>query len=205
MRNKMVEEQIISRGVKNTKVLDAMRKVPRHKFVPPEQIQYAYEDFPLSIGHKQTISQPYIVGFMTEAVDPGKDDKILEIGTGSGYQAAVLSEIVSSVYSLEIIPELGSEASGRLKDLGYSNVKVRIADGYYGWKEEAPFDAIIVTAAATEVPEPLFEQLKEGGRMVIPIGSAFSIQDLVIVTKKKGKMKMNKVFSVRFVPFTRYD
>ena len=203
LRKQMVDTQIRARGVYNTRVLKAMENVPRHLFVPPELQSVAYEDRPLLIGHGQTISQPYIVAFMTEAIRPEPDDKVLEIGTGSGYQAAVLAEIVDSVYTLEIIPELGKEAAGRLRNLGYHNVKAKVSDGYYGWQEHAPFDAIIVTAAADEIPEPLLEQLKDGGRMIIPIEYAWGNQELVLVTKKKGEIKKKKILPVRFVPFTR--
>lgn len=203
LRNQMVETQIKARGVKDKKVLEAMKKVPRHLFVPSAYQSSAYHDRPLPIGQSQTISQPYIVGYMTEAIDPEENDVVLEIGTGSGYQAAVLAEIVKRVYTLEIIPELGIMAKERLKILGYNNIEAKVSDGYYGWQEFAPFDAIVVTAAAEQIPEPLIEQLKEGGRMIIPIGRAFDIQNLVLVTKKNGETKVKKLFPVRFVPFTR--
>ena len=203
LRSKMVETQIKSRGVKDIKVLEAMNKVPRHLFVPSGYQSSAYQDRPLPIGQSQTISQPYIVAYMTEAIHPEIDDVVLEIGTGSGYQAAILAEIVKKVYTLEIIPELGIMAKERLKILGYANVKAKVSDGYYGWREFAPFDAIVVTAAAEQIPEPLIEQLKEGGRMIIPVGPAFDIQNLVLVTKKNGEPKIKKLFPVRFVPFTR--
>ncbi len=198
----MVENQIENRGISNKSVLEAMRRVPRHLFVPEDQRENAYTDNALPIKHNQTISQPYIVGFMTEAIDPRPGDKVLEIGTGSGYQAAVLAEIVGWVYSIEIIPALGKDADILLKDLGYGNVSIKIADGYYGWKEEAPFDAIVVTAAAPEIPTLLFDQLAEGGRLIIPIGRDFSIQHLMLVKKKNGKMHRTQLFPVRFVPFT---
>ena len=203
LRKQMVDTQIRARGVYNNRVLKAMENVPRHLFVPAEYRSMAYDDRPLPIGHGQTISQPYIVAFMTEAIRPGPEDKVLEIGTGSGYQAAVLAEIVDSVYTLEIIDELGKEAAARLHKLGYHNVKAKVSDGYYGWQEYAPFDAIIVTAAAEEIPEPLIEQLKEGGRMIIPVEYVFGNQELVLVTKKKGEIKKKKILPVRFVPFTR--
>ena len=199
----MVREQIQSRGVTNAKVLSSMKKVPRHLFVPSKQVPYAYEDRPLPIGHGQTISQPYIVGFMTAAIEPKENSKVLEIGTGSGYQAAVLAEIVDKVYTLEIVDALADESSQRFKDLKYDNVYAKRSDGYYGWSEYAPFDAIVVTAAAADIPPPLFEQLKEGGKMIIPVGPTFSVQSLVLVTKKDGKMKTQNLFGVRFVPFTR--
>jgi len=203
LRNQMVETQIRARGVNNKQVLDAMKKVPRHLFVPREYQSSAYADRPLPIGLGQTISQPYIVGYMTEAIDPRADDRVLEIGTGSGYQAAVLAEIVKEVFTLEIVPELGMMAKERLAIMGYGNIKAKVSDGYYGWREFAPFDAIVVTAAAEEIPEPLIEQLAEGGKMIIPIGSQFEIQNLVLVTKKNGEIKIKKLFGVRFVPFTR--
>lgn len=203
LRNKMVETQIRARGVKDKNVLAAMKKVPRHLFVPSQYQSAAYNDRPLPIGQNQTISQPYIVGFMTEAIGPEADDVVLEIGTGSGYQAAVLAEIVKKVYTLEIIPELGMLAKERLHILGYKNIEAKVSDGYYGWGEFAPFDAIIVTAAAAKIPEPLIEQLKEGGKMIIPVGDAYEVQHLVLVTKKNGEAKIKKLFPVRFVPFTR--
>jgi len=203
LRDQMVETQIRARGISDPTVLNAMRKVPRHLFVPTQHQSSAYEDYPLPIGEDQTISQPYIVGYMTEAIHPGKEDVVLEIGTGSGYQAAVLAEIVKEVYTLEIIPQLGMMAKERLKILGYNNVHAKVSDGYHGWSEFAPFDAIIVTAAAEEIPEPLIDQLKEGGSMIIPVGSSFDVQNLVLVTKKNGKVNIKKLLPVRFVPFTR--
>ncbi len=203
LRHQMVETQIKARGISDQKVLESMNKVPRHLFVDAQYQSAAYQDRPLPIGENQTISQPYIVGYMTEAIHPDSEDVVLEIGTGSGYQAAVLAEIVKKVYTLEIIPELGVLAKERLKILGYENIQVKVSDGYYGWSEFAPFDAIIVTAAAEEVPEPLIEQLKEDGRMIIPVGSSFDVQNLVLVTKKNGAVKIKKLLPVRFVPFTR--
>ncbi len=202
-RRDMVEYQIKGRGVTHTATLNSMLKVPRHEFVPDRQKRYAYEDRPLSIGNNQTISQPYIVGYMTAVVKPGKNDKILEIGTGSGYQAAVLAEIVTSVYTIEIIPELGEKAKTTFDRLGYTNIITRIGDGYSGWPSEAPFDAIIVTAAPEEIPPPLVEQLKEGGRLIIPVGPRHLVQSLILVTKKNGEIKKQNLFPVRFVPFTR--
>ncbi|MCD6318295.1 protein-L-isoaspartate(D-aspartate) O-methyltransferase [Candidatus Aerophobetes bacterium] len=196
----MVTEQIEARGVKDKNVLEAMRKVPRHKFVSDEYKPYAYQDSPLPIECGQTISQPYIVGLMSELLKPKKEDKILEIGTGSGYQAAVLSLIVKKVYTIEIFEKLGTSAKKRLKDLGYNNVEVKIADGYYGWKENAPFDCIIVTCAAGYVPPPLLEQLKEGGRMCIPVGAPFLVQTLMLIEKKEGKIISHSICPVRFVP-----
>ena len=203
LRHQMVEQQILARGVRNAKVLEAMKNVPRHLFVPNKYRSSAYQDRPLPIGMNQTISQPYIVGYMTEAIHPKKDDKVLEIGTGSGYQAAVLAEIVDKVYTLEIVSELGEKAKKLLKSMGYTNVYARVTDGYHGWSEHAPFDAIIVTAAAEEIPKPLIDQLADPGRMVIPVGPRFDVQYLVLVTKKNGKVKMENLFAVRFVPFTR--
>lgn len=199
----MVTEQIAKRGVKHVHTLDAMRKVERHLFVSPEHMHMAYRDGPLSIGYGQTISQPYIVAYMTQIIDPKPNYKILEIGTGSGYQAAVLAEIVDKVYTIEIIPELGETASDRLKKLGYNNVKVIKADGYYGLQEQAPFDAIVVTAAAEHIPPSLIQQLKEGGKMIIPVGSPFLVQTLMLVEKKRGRTSTSSLMPVRFVPFTR--
>lgn len=198
-REKMVKEQIEARGVKDKKVLQAMRKVPRHKFVPQDYIPHAYEDRPLPIGLGQTISQPYIVAFMTELLKLEKNNKVLEVGTGSGYQAAVLAEIVDKVYTVEILEKLGREARKRLEKLGYENIQVNIADGYYGWKEYAPYDAIIVTCAAEHVPPPLIQQLKEDGRMCIPVGG-FLTQNLLLIKKEKGKVVSRNVLPVRFVP-----
>ncbi len=202
-RETMVSNDIISRGVKDKATLDAMRHVMRHEFVPQELRQSAYHDGPLPIGYGQTISQPYIVAFMTEVIRLQSDFKVLEVGTGSGYQAAVLSQIVDSVYTIEIIEALYSQAKKRLKDLHYDNIQVKKDDGYYGWENKGPFDAIVVTAAAEFVPPPLIAQLKEGGRMIIPIGSPFATQQLLLVTKNGGKTKTKNLMFVRFVPFTR--
>ena len=202
-RSKMVKWQIKSRGIKDSDVLRAMDTVPRHKFVPDNLVNQAYEDRPLYIGHGQTISQPYIVAYMTEIVAPRNDMKVLEIGTGSGYQAAVLSEIVDMVYSIEIIEPLGQRAIDRLQRLKYNNVEVKLADGYYGWEEHSPFDAIVVTAAAEHIPPPLIKQLREGGKMIIPVGSPFQTQKLVLVEKKNGEIRTKNLMFVRFVPFTR--
>jgi protein-L-isoaspartate(D-aspartate) O-methyltransferase len=200
-RKMMVEQQIVARGVKNKKVLDAMNSVPRHLFVPVGYRQGSYFDQPLPIGLGQTISQPYIVALMTEMLDVDNDDIVLEIGTGSGYQAAVLSTIVKELYTVEIIEELGLQAAELLKSLGYDNVKVKISDGGLGWPEKAPFDAIIVTAAAPKIPEPLIKQLKPGGRMVIPVDNNFYSQDLLIVEKDEaGNIETRKTIPVRFVP-----
>lgn len=203
LRHQMVETQIKARGVTDQNVLEAMKNVPRHLFVPETYQSSAYSDRPLPIGQGQTISQPYIVGYMTEAVKPHENQVVLEVGTGSGYQAAVLAEIVKEVYTLEIIPELGIMAKERLTILGYENVHAKVSDGYHGWAEHGPFDAIVVTAAAEEIPGPLLDQLADGGRMIIPVGSQFSVQNLVLVTKKNGQLKQKKLFGVRFVPFTR--
>lgn len=199
----MVTKQISKRGVKDVYTLDAMKKVERHLFVPPRYMRMAYDDGPLSIGYGQTISQPYIVAYMTEIINPKPGDKILEIGTGSGYQAAVLAEIVDKVYTIEIVSELAETASERLSTLGYNNVQVISGDGYFGLEKEAPFDAIVVTAASEHIPPSLIKQLKEGGKMIIPIGSPFLVQTLMLVEKKKGKISTSSLMPVRFVPFTR--
>lgn len=202
-RNKLVSQTIERRGVRDPSVLKAMRTVQRHLFVPANRIDYAYEDRPLPIGYGQTISQPYIVAYMTEVIQPAPGFRVLEVGTGSGYQAAVLAEIVKEVYTIEIVPELGKSATDRMKSLGYKNVLVKIDDGYHGWKEYGPFDAIIVTAAAEFIPPPLIEQLKDGGRMVIPVGSPFITQTLMLVQKKGKKITTKSLMPVVFVPFTR--
>ena len=202
-REKMVREQIRARGVHDEATLRAMRKVPRHLFVPESLQHVAYGDYPLPIGQGQTISQPYIVAYMTAVVEPQADFRVLEIGTGSGYQAAVLAEIVDSVYTIEIVKELAESARERLQRLHYGNIEVMHGDGYAGWKEHAPFDAIIVTAGAGEIPPPLFEQLREGCKMVIPVGSVHAGQSLILVSKKNGRMSRTNLMPVRFVPFTR--
>jgi protein-L-isoaspartate(D-aspartate) O-methyltransferase len=203
-RYDMVAMQIVARGIKDEGVLRAMRQVPRHLFVPEGSKGSAYGDFPLSIGYGQTISQPYIVAFMTELLNPGQDDIALEVGTGSGYQAAVLSEIVKEVFTIEIIPPLGRAAERRLKELGYENITVKVADGYYGWEDHAPFDCIVVTAAADHIPPPLIQQLKKGGKMAIPVGHPFSVQNLMLVEKSEdGEVKTRNILPVRFVPFRR--
>ncbi len=202
-RKAMVDEQIHARGVTNKSVLDAMRRVPRHKFVDAEWQRQAYDDHPLPIGHGQTISQPYIVALMTELLGLKPGDKVLEIGTGSGYQAAVLAELTTNVYTIEIVKPLAEQAQQRLKATGLSEANVRPGDGYYGIENRAPFDAIIVTAAADHIPPPLIKQLRPGGRMVIPIGPVHSTQRLVIVEKDPdGKVKTRSVLPVRFVPLT---
>lgn len=202
-RKAMVDYQIKSRGIYDKNTLNAMKNVKRQLFVPARYISSAYEDRPLPIGYGQTISQPYIVAYMTELLNVRQGDTVLEIGTGSGYQAAVLAEIVSQVYTIEIVEELGFSAKERLKVLNYENVKVKIDDGYYGWKEHGPFDGIIVTAAAEYIPPPLIEQLKDGGKMIIPVGPPFGVQTLIMITKKRGEIKTNRLIPVRFVPFTR--
>ena len=202
-RNKMVDTQIKGRGISDASVLEAMRKVPRHLFVTSEYTNDAYGDYPLPINQGQTISQPYIVAYMTEIVKPSKSKKALEIGTGSGYQAAVLAETTHTVYTIELIPELAQEATDILKKLDYSNVFVRAGDGYNGWPEQAPFDIIVVTAAADQIPEPLIDQLADGGRMVIPVGRPGATQELKLVTKKRGKVEISRLMYVRFVPFKR--
>jgi protein-L-isoaspartate(D-aspartate) O-methyltransferase len=184
-------------------VLEAIDTVERHRFVPQGQVRYAYENRPLPIGHGQTISQPYIVALMTDLLEPGEDDVVLEVGTGSGYQAAVASGLVDHVYSIEIIEPLAESASARLKRLGYDNVTTRLGDGYYGWEEHAPFDSIIVTAAASHVPPPLIEQLKPGGKMVIPVGGRFMTQLLLLLEKgDDGEVITRQIGAVRFVPLT---
>jgi len=204
-RLRMVEEQIRERGIKDPKVLAAMSRVPRHLFVPGVYRGLAYTDGPLPIGKGQTISQPYIVAFMTESLTLSSTDRVLEVGTGSGYQAAVLAEIVQEVYSIEIVPELGREAKERLHRMGYKNITVRIGDGYRGWPEQAPFDAIIVTAAPEQVPPSLIDQLKEGGRLCLPVGSTGFLQSLVLFTKEGGRLKKKVLLPVRFVPMIHGD
>jgi protein-L-isoaspartate(D-aspartate) O-methyltransferase len=200
LRERMVERQIAARGVDDERVLAAMRRVPRHRFVPASVAPYAYEDRPLPIGHQQTISQPYIVAAMTEAIRPGPEDRVLEIGTGSGYQAAVLAEVVAHVYTIEIVAPLGEQARRTLADEGYTNVTVRVGDGFAGWPEEGPFDAVVVTAAPEEIPPPLLDQLAEGGRLVIPVGDAF--QDLRLVVRSPSGLLSESLMPVRFVPMT---
>ncbi len=200
-RKRMVEKQIIARGIKDECVINAMLKVPRHLFIPEQYRHYAYSDSPVPIGYGQTISQPYIVALMTEELNVSSTDRVLEVGTGSGYQAAILAGLASEVYTIEIIEPLAKEAEARLKKLGYKNVKVKVGDGYLGWKEYSPFDRIIVTCAPTEIPEPLIEQLKDGGIMVIPVGSR-GFQYLYRVKKVMGKIETEKITPVSFVPLT---
>ena len=198
-RKQMVEDQIIARGIHDKKIIEAFLKVERHRFVPEKYISRAYGDHPLPIGEGQTISQPYIVAYMTYILNLSKTDKVLEIGTGSGYQAAILGEISDNVFTIEINGPLGRDADKLLRELGYTNVRVKVGDGYKGWKEYAPFDAIIVTCAPTHVPGPLKEQLKEGGRMIVPVGDSYD-QKLVYIQKIDNELKQQNEFPVMFVP-----
>lgn len=203
-RRLMVEDQIRPRGVRHEGVLRAMLEVPRHEFVPEAIRSRAYDDSPLPIGLDQTISQPLIVAMMTELVEPKANHRVLEVGTGSGYQAAVIARLVSEVYTIEIIPELARSAAERLRRLGVNNVQVREGDGYLGWPEKAPFDGILVTAGATEIPQPLIDQLKPGARMVIPVGSGPFDQFLKVIQKQpNGKIEVRDILPVRFVPLRR--
>ena len=201
--DRMIEEQIIARGVTHAPTLAALRAVPRHRFVPADVQREAYADHPLPIGHGQTISQPFIVAFMTEAVDVKPGEKVLEIGTGSGYPAAILAAMGAKVFTIEIIPALAERAADTLRELGFDQVRVRAGDGYQGWPAEAPFDAIVVTAAPDAIPPALLDQLAEGGRLVIPVGPQHGGQELMLVTKTKGKLHQRNLLPVRFVPFTR--
>lgn len=201
-RELMVEHDIKGRGIRDKKVFEVMGKVPRHLFVDENLKSRAYEDYPLPIGEGQTISQPYVVALMTEALMLKAADRVLEIGTGSGYQAAVLAETVKEVYTIEIRKGLAEKADRRLKELGYRNVKVKYGDGYFGWEEYAPFDAIIITASANHIPPPLIKQLKENGRLIIPLGSTVYYQTLTLGTKKKGELGLEQITSVAFVPMT---
>lgn len=202
-RINMVRTQITDRGITDNRIIESLRKVPRHLFVSQEYEKDAYGDYPVPIGYGQTISQPYIVAYMTEVVKPAKGKKALEIGTGSGYQAAVLSDIVDTVYTIEIIAELAKESEDLFKKLGYKNIIGKAGDGYNGWVEHAPFDIIIVTAAAEIIPKPLIDQLAENGRLVIPVGSQSGTQELKLLIKKNGKIKTTTLLPVRFVPFKR--
>ncbi len=199
LRKKMVTEQLRNRGIKSVAVLDAMMKVERHMFVHFNLQKEAYNDYPLLIGEGQTISQPYIVAFMTEVLNLKPTDRVLEIGTGSGYQAAILGELVQEVYTIEIVEVLGLQATKVLNELGYKNILIRVGDGYEGWQEAAPFDAIIVTCSPRKIPQALQDQLAEGGRMIIPLGESYT-QELVLITKDKGKLKRQSKLPVRFVP-----
>ena len=201
-RQRMVEQQLKPRGIKDERVLATMAKVPREEFVPVDQRGDAYEDGPLPIGYDQTISQPYIVAFMTEQLRPTPSDRVLEIGTGSGYQAAILAELMADVYTIEIVEPLAKTAEATLQRLGYSNIHLKVGDGYKGWPEEAPFDVIVVTCAPDKVPQPLVDQLKDGGRMVIPVGERFA-QQLYLLEKKNGQLKESASLPVRFVPMLR--
>ncbi len=204
-RHRMLHDQLTGpgRGIKDERVLTAMRAVPRHEFVPEDVRFSAYDDRPLPIGHGQTISQPFIVAFMTEQLKPLRTDKVLEVGTGSGYQAAILSGLVKEIFTIEIVEPLAKRAEADLRRLSYTNVFVRAGDGYKGWPEHAPFDAIIVTCAPDQVPQPLIEQLKEGGRMIIPVGPDGGMQELVLLEKRGGEVRRQAILPVRFVPMTR--
>lgn len=204
-REQMVKTQLQARGIKDPLTIYSMTNVPRHEFVPKNLVEHAYRDGALPIGSDQTISQPYIVAYMTETLKLKSTDRVLEIGTGSGYQAAVLGKIVDSVYTIEIIKDLAMSAKSRLKNLGYHNVVVKWGDGYHGWPEKAPFDAIMVTAGAEAIPQPLLDQLKDGGHMVIPVGPSDNVTYLVSVLKKKDRIITKELFPVRFVPFTRNE
>jgi protein-L-isoaspartate(D-aspartate) O-methyltransferase len=201
-REEMVRTQVIGRGVKDERVLAAMRKVPRHVFMPREVRARAYDDSAVPIGHAQTISQPYIVAFMTEVLALKPEDRVLEIGTGSGYQAAIFAEMGKEVFSIEIVDALGKQAAMALKEAGYGQVKTRIGDGFRGWQEEAPFDAIMVTCAPDAIPQPLIDQLADGGRMIIPVGPQGAVQELVLVTNTAGALERKSILPVRFVPMT---
>jgi protein-L-isoaspartate(D-aspartate) O-methyltransferase len=200
LREAMVRSQLEARDITDARVLRAFRDVPRHLFVPEPLRRDAYADRPLPIGAGQTISQPYIVALMSQALRLSGDEKVLEIGTGSGYQAAILARLARQVFSIEIVPSLAQEAAARLRELGCANVRVRAGDGYRGWPEEAPFDAIVVTCAPEAIPQPLLDQLAEGGRLVIPVGEI--VQDLVLVEKRNGKLVRSELAPVRFVPMT---
>jgi protein-L-isoaspartate(D-aspartate) O-methyltransferase len=199
-RTEMVEEQIRSYGITNAAVIKAMLEVPRHIFVPEEQRSQAYGDHPLPIGYGQTISQPLIVAYMCDMAKISPDDRVLEVGTGSGYHAAVMSRLAKVIYSMEIVPELAERSQKALAGLGYDNIETRYGDGYYGWPEKGPFQVIMVTAAAGQIPPPLLEQLAEGGRMLIPVGQPFLVQNLVIAEKRNGKIYSRTLIPVRFVP-----
>jgi len=203
LREEMVQRQLVKRGITDSSVLEAMRTVPRHLFVLKAYRHLAYADHPLPIEAQQTISQPYIVAKMTQSIDIKKGEKVLEIGTGSGYQAAVLAHLTNNVYTIEIIGKLAKKARETLKKLGYNKIHVKWGDGHAGWKEEAPFDAIIITCASPQVPPRLFEQLKEGGRIILPLGNPLTSQTLTIITKVNGKPVTKRILAVRFVPMTK--
>jgi protein-L-isoaspartate(D-aspartate) O-methyltransferase len=200
---KMIINQIVSRGIRNTQVIEAMRKVPRHLFVPENIRESAYDDRPLPIGEGQTISQPYIVAFMTEALDLSPKNKVLEIGTGSGYQAAILSHLVREVYTIEVNPRLGEAARERLGKMGYKNIFAKVGDGYKGWSEKAPFQAVTVTCAPEEIPRALIDQISDGGKMIIPVGEKKGIQKLILLQKDKGLIRKKEVMDVLFVPMVK--
>jgi protein-L-isoaspartate(D-aspartate) O-methyltransferase len=200
-RERMVETQLRARGILDERVLDAMRRVPRHRFVQPREAEIAYGDHPIDIGFGQTISQPYIVGYMTEALALPPDARVLEIGTGSGYQSAVLAEMAREVYSIEVVPEHAERAVNLLRELGYDNVTVRVGDGYDGWPDAAPFDGVLVAAAPDHVPQPLIDQLRVGRRIVVPIGRGD--QDLLVLTRTETGVREEQRLPVRFVPFVR--
>ena len=202
-RQVMIDEQIRQRGVTSPRVLEAIGKVARERFVPPDLASRAYDDSPLPIGHGQTISQPYIVAYMSEALDVRPDHRVLEIGTGSGYQAAVLAELAKEVATIEIVPELARQAADTLRALGYTNVQVREGDGYAGWPERAPFDRIMLTAAPEEIPKPLLDQLASGGKLIAPVGARNQTQWLILVEKTAGGLVQKRTIPVQFVPFTR--
>lgn len=201
-RQRMVKEDLAGRDITDKKVLDAMGKVKRHLFVDKDLWDQAYKDHPLPLGEGQTISQPYVVALMTQALAIMPGEKVLEIGTGAGYQAAVLAEITDKVYTIEILPRLAQKAARRLQALGYASVKVKCGDGYAGWEEYAPFDAIIITCAATHIPPPLLKQLKMGGKLIMPLGGTFFTQDLTLVTKKESGNEVTSITGVAFVPMT---
>jgi protein-L-isoaspartate(D-aspartate) O-methyltransferase len=202
-RARMVETQLRARDIKDPRVLDAMRRLPRHRFVPPDLQSRAYDDTPLPIGNEQTISQPYIVAYMTEVLEPQTSDRVLEIGTGSGYQAAVLAELVAEVYTIEIVPSLATRARALLTELGYTNIHAREGDGYAGWPDAAPFDKIIVTAAPPDIPQALVDQLAVGGRMVVPVGDELGIQMMTILEKTPDGVVTRETIPVRFVPMIK--
>lgn len=204
-RELMVERQISGRGISNPFVINAFLNVPRHEFVPSFDQELAYVDSPLPIGYGQTISQPYIVALMTELLVPMPESRVLEIGTGSGYQAAILASIVREVYTIEVVPELQETAHADLDRLGYKNIQYKVGDGYFGWPEAAPFDGILVAAASADIPEPLLEQLVDGGRLIIPVGTSFDYQTLKLVRKKNHRFDIANCGDVRFVPFQHHD